>query len=91
MSDPADLLLDLLAKARAAGADASDAVLYSGESLSVARRLGKTEQVERSEGRDLGLRVFIGKRSAIVSSSARGIRGQSAYRTPTAQPATETV
>ena len=70
MSDPADLLLDLLAKARAAGADASDAVLYSGESLSVARRLGKTEQVERSEGRDLGLRVFIGKRSAIVSSSA---------------------
>ena len=70
MTDPANLLLDLLAKARAAGADASDAVLYSGESLSVARRLGKTEQVERAEGRDLGLRVFIGKRSAIVSSSA---------------------
>ena len=70
MSDPADLLLDLIARARAAGADAADAVLYSGASLFVARRLGKTEQVERSEGRDLGLRVFLGKRSAIVSSSA---------------------
>ena len=70
MTDPTALLLDLLAHARAAGADAADGVLFSGESLSVARRLGKTEQVERSEGRDLGLRVFIGKRSAIVSSSA---------------------
>jgi PmbA protein len=70
MTDPTDLLQNLLARARAAGADAADAVLYSGASLSVARRLGKTEQVERSEGRDLGLRVFLGKRSAIVSSSA---------------------
>ncbi len=34
------------------------------------RRLGKTEHLERSEGRDLGLRVFVGKRSAIVSSTA---------------------
>ena len=70
VTDPADLLQDLLARARASGADAADAVLYSGASLSVTRRLGKTEQVERSEGRDLGLRVFVGKRSAIVSSSA---------------------
>ena len=70
MTDALDLLPQLLAQARAAGADAADAVLFSGESLSVARRLGKTEQVERSEGRDLGLRVFVGKRSAIVSSSA---------------------
>jgi PmbA protein len=64
-----DLLGDLIAKARAAGADAADAVLISGTSLSVQRRLGKTEHVERSEGRDLGLRVFIGQRAAIVSSS----------------------
>jgi PmbA protein len=35
----------------------------------VARRLGKTEHVERSEGRDLGLRVFLGQQAAIVSSS----------------------
>ena len=64
-----NLLSDLIARARAAGADAADAVLISGTSLSVARRLGKTEHVERSEGRDLGLRVFLGQQSAMVSSS----------------------
>jgi PmbA protein len=70
VTDPTDLLLNLLERAKKAGADGADAVLYSGASLSVARRMGKTEGVERSEGRDLGLRVFVGKRSAIVSSSA---------------------
>jgi PmbA protein len=69
-SDSLDLLADLIAKARAAGAEAADAVFVSGTSLSVQRRLGKIEHVERSEGRDLGLRVFLGKRAAIVSSSA---------------------
>ncbi len=38
--------------------------------LGVERRLGRTETLERSEGRDLGLRVFLGRRSAIVSSTA---------------------
>ena len=65
-----DLLADLIARAQAAGADAADAVLVGGTSLSVQRRLGQTERLERSEGRDLGLRVFVGKRSAIVSSTA---------------------
>ncbi len=65
-----DLLADLIAKARAAGADAADAVLVAGTSLSVQRRLGRIEHLERSEGRDLGLRVFVGLRSAIVSSTA---------------------
>ena len=60
MTDTLDLLQDLIAHARAAGADAADAVLVAGTSLSVQRRLGKTEQIERSEGRDLGLRVFLG-------------------------------
>jgi PmbA protein len=68
-ADSLELLSDLIAKARAAGADAADAVLISGTSLGVQRRLGKTEHVERSEGRDLGLRVFLGQRAAIVSSS----------------------
>jgi PmbA protein len=68
--DPLNLLADLIAKARAAGADAADAVLISGTSLGVQRRLGKPEHVERAEGRDLGLRVFLGKRAAIVSSTA---------------------
>ncbi|GAC1342855.1 MAG: TldD/PmbA family protein [Acetobacteraceae bacterium] len=64
------LLGDLLRRAEAAGADAADAVLLAGTSLSVQRRLGRTEHLECSEGRDLGLRVFVGRRSAIVSSSA---------------------
>ena len=38
-----DLLQDLIARARRAGADAADAVLFEGVSLSHARRLGKTE------------------------------------------------
>jgi len=69
MSDSLSLLSDLINHARKAGADAADAVLVSGISLSVARRLGKTEHVEQSETRDLGLRVFLGKRAAIVSAS----------------------
>jgi PmbA protein len=69
MPDPLELLADLIAQARAAGADAADAMLVSGISLGVQRRLGKTDHVERSEGRDLGLRVFLGKRAALVSSS----------------------
>src|SRR3954454_10388074 len=68
-ASPLDLLADLISRARAAGADAADAVLISGTSLGVQRRLGETEHVERSEGRDLGLRVFLGQRAAIVSSS----------------------
>ena len=69
MPEPLDLLADLIGRARAAGADAADAVLLSGTSIGVRRRLRATEHVERSEGRDLGLRVFLGQRAAIVSSS----------------------
>jgi PmbA protein len=66
-----DLLQDLVARARKAGADAADAVLFEGVSLSHARRLGKVEKLERSESQDLGLRVLIGRQQAIVSSSDR--------------------
>lgn len=74
VADDLDLLTDLLAKARRAGADAADAVLVEGISISHARRLGKLEKLERSEGQDLGLRVFVGRRQAIVSSSDRSGR-----------------
>jgi PmbA protein len=66
-----DLLQDLIGRAKRAGADAADAILFEGTSLSHARRLGNTEKLERSEGQDLGLRVFIGRRQAVVSSSDR--------------------
>lgn len=59
----------LVEAARRAGADAAD-VLYMGEgSTGVQVRLGALEDVERSEGEEIGLRFFIGKRSASVSSS----------------------
>jgi PmbA protein len=64
-----NLLADLMKWAKAAGADAGDALYINGESISVAQRLGKREKLESSEGRDLGLRVFIGKRQAFVSST----------------------
>jgi PmbA protein len=67
--DRLSLLSDLLAAARRAGADAADALLVASTSLSVKRRLGAIEQLERSEGSELGLRVFVGQRAAIVSST----------------------
>lgn len=68
-SDPLDLLSDLLSRARRAGADSADAVMSEGVSVAVTQRFGKTEKLERAEGQDLGLRVFVGKRQAIVSSN----------------------
>ena len=66
-----NLLTDLIAKAKTAGADAADAILADGESTSVTYRLGELEQLEHSEGGDIGLRVLVGKKQAIVSSSDR--------------------
>ena len=67
MTDHLNRLEDLLKAARAAGA--ADAVYVEGDSLSHAQRLGNVEMIERSEGRDLGLRVFVGHRQASVSAS----------------------
>jgi len=67
--DPRNLLEDLVRRARKAGADAADAVLFQSASLSLSQRLGNPEKLEREESRDLGLRVFVGKRQAIVSTT----------------------
>jgi PmbA protein len=67
--DALNLLDDLVARAKRCGADAADAVLANGIALSVGQRMGKREKMERAEGNDMGLRVFVGKRQAIVSSS----------------------
>jgi PmbA protein len=58
-----------LAAAKAAGADAADALYVGDGSTSVSVRLGKLEDIGRSEGEEVGIRVFIGKSSASVSSS----------------------
>ncbi len=70
-ADLLNLLEDTIRRAIKGGADAADALAYDSQSLSVARRLDKPERLERSESRDLGLRVFIGKRQAMVSTSER--------------------
>ena len=59
----------LVAAARAAGADAADAVAVRAISLSVQVREGAVEESERAEGDDIGLRVFVGARQAVVSTN----------------------
>ncbi|MCW3836604.1 TldD/PmbA family protein [Sphingomonas canadensis] len=60
---------DIVARAKRAGADAADAVIAADRSTAVSVRMGALEDVERSESEELGLRVFVGRRSASVSSS----------------------
>ncbi len=67
-----DLAQRLVEAARRAGADAADAVAVRGVSQGVEVRDGKVEASERSEGDDVGLRVFVGKRQAVVSTNDVG-------------------
>jgi PmbA protein len=66
-----DLLSDLVARAKRGGADAADGIMAEGVGVSHAQRLGAIEKLERAEGFDLGLRVLIGRRQAIVASNDR--------------------
>lgn len=68
-----NLLSDVLKMAQQSGATAADVVFADSSSVSVTRRLGKPEAVKRSEESEVGLRVFVGKKQAIVSSSDRSI------------------
>lgn len=62
-------LPELLSLARKSGATAADTVLIRSTALSQARRLKKPEGLERAESTDIGLRVFVGHKQAIASSS----------------------
>jgi PmbA protein len=64
-----DLAERLAAAARRAGADAADALAVRSVSLAVEVREGAVEESERSEGDDVGLRVFVGRRQAVVSTN----------------------
>jgi PmbA protein len=64
-----DLAERLVAAARRAGADAADAVATRGVSISVEVRDGTVEESDRAEGDDLGLRVFVGQKQAVVSTN----------------------
>jgi PmbA protein len=59
----------LVKAARSAGADAADAVAVRSMSLAIEVRDGKVEESERAEGDDLGLRVLVGRRQAVVSTN----------------------
>lgn len=59
----------LVEAARRVGADTADAVAFRGVSHSVEVRNGRVEESERSEGDDIGLRVLVGQRQAVVSTN----------------------
>ncbi len=63
------LIAQLLDAAKVAGADGADAMLARGHSTNVSLRLGNVEASERSEDFDVGLRVFVGHRTASISTS----------------------
>jgi PmbA protein len=64
-----DRALDLTERARRAGADAADAVYGASSSEGIQVRLGRLEDIERSESEHIALRVFVGRRSASIGSS----------------------
>jgi PmbA protein len=64
-----DLAERLVAAAGRAGADAADALAVRSVSLAVEVREGAVEESERSEGDDVGLRAFVGRRQAVVSTN----------------------
>ena len=60
----------LVEAAKTAGADKADAIAVRGSSLSVDVRNGAVEEIDRSEGDDFTLRVFVGDKTASVSTNA---------------------
>lgn len=68
--DLENIMSMLLDKARTHGADTADAVVAGGVSEEVSVRLGKLESIERSEDRNIGLRVFVDGRNAIISTAS---------------------
>lgn len=59
----------LLTAARRLGADAADSSAHAGSAHGVSVRLGLLEDIDHSESAQVGLRAFIGRRSASVSTS----------------------
>jgi PmbA protein len=68
-SDLKQLASEVLAKALKAGATDAEAVVYEGDEFSALVRLGQVETLKESGSRAVGLRVFIGQRTASTSSS----------------------
>ncbi|HVG47915.1 MAG TPA: TldD/PmbA family protein [Rubellimicrobium sp.] len=69
MASLENLTARLLDAARGAGAEAADAMAVMGVQGSIEVRGGRLEEAQRAEGVEIGLRVLIGRRQAVVSSS----------------------
>jgi PmbA protein len=69
MSDFADLLTSVLARATARGASAADGFLVEERHFSASVRLGDVETVTHAHDQRLSLRVFAGRASAAASTS----------------------
>ena len=67
--DLSTIAVDLIARARTAGATSADAVAFESDSIEVGVRLRETEKLRRARERAVGLRVFVGQSTAIVSTS----------------------
>jgi PmbA protein len=67
--DLESLAADVVAQAMKAGASDAEAVAREGDEFSVNVRMGEVETLKESGSRGLGLRVFLGKRSASASTS----------------------
>ena len=63
------LATDSVAAAMTAGADAAEAMIADGFGRHVEIRDGNIENLEQAEGSEIGLRVFVGKSSAMISGS----------------------
>lgn len=68
-SQARDRAQEIVDRAVKAGADAADAVFHADTATEVSARLGALEDVQRAESADLSLRVFVGRRTASVSTS----------------------
>ena len=64
-----DIGADAVARARSAGADAAEVVVRAASANGIGVRLGQLEDVERSEDSDISIHVYIGQRSASVSTA----------------------
>src|SRR5262245_15732194 len=69
LMDPRNLAEDLLRQTRAAGADAADVIILTQTSFGVTVRKGEVETLEHAVGKDVGLRVLVGRRTALSRSS----------------------
>lgn len=75
--DLESLAAEVVAQAMKAGASDAEAVVREGDEFSVTVRMGEVETLKESGSRGLGVRVFLGQRSASTSTSdltADGIR-----------------